>query len=364
MKSGNFDLDNHKFLSTYRLLHSAVVLLISLCACGASDLPQARQIADKESLPVEVASPQSNGKSVTEASAILEAKFKDNKDLTEAERFEMGKLLVAQQRWDDASEWYCTWLESTPAGELREKISKKAIYCARKAEGWIAPPAKDAYTANLRSLEMVFPLTPPKLMQETLQKLISQYPDRWELLVFCARNSISMGQLSDAEAAIAKAIELGGESAKVSASAARNEIDRRKALNETGKQAAALLKSGKKKDAAVLLGKAWEQNSDAVEYGLKSCQLLVENRDFEDAAALSGKIGNYLAEHPGHPLAKKAPLLAVAAEKSTEADKLRDKMGSAAKSPVSQNHSPTKSASKGTKSSGGSMADKFRSRTQ
>lgn len=63
---------------------------------------------------------------------------------------------------------------------------------------------------------------------------------------------------------------------------------------------------------ADLLGKAWEKDPDAVEYGLKSCLLLVENRDFEDAAALSGKIGSYLAEHPDHPLAIKAALLAVA----------------------------------------------------
>ena len=363
MKTEDFIHGKADSASTRGLLLAVAMLMASLPASIGGDVPAAKKNTHTSSPAGESASTLTNGESAREMSEVLEAKAKTGADLTEAERLALGRLLRVQKRWDDATAWYAAWLESAPTGKLKEKVLKEMTYCARKADGWITPPAKDSYTASMRSLEMVFPLTPPKLMEETLEKLLAQFPDRWELLVFRARNFVSLGRLSDAEVALAKAVRLGGKGAQTATQPWREDIVRRQALNATGKQAAALLKSGKKKDAAILLGKAWEKYPDAVEFGLKCCQLRVETRDFEAAAVLSGKIRNYLAEHPSHPMARNSALIAVAAEKSTEAEKLRDKMAAIAKRPASSNPPPVKSSGSGASSSG-SMAEKFRRRTQ
>ena len=334
----------------------ALVLLIFLESGKGSELAEVKAKASSDPAKQGGIGSLAHESASSETWFSLEAKAHSGAKLKDGEILALGRLLREQMRWGDAAKWYATWLERAASSELKDKVSKELVYCERMANGWMPPPAKDSYTANLRSLEMVFPLTPPKLMEETLMKLELQFPEHWELLVFRARNFVSLGRLSDAEAALAKAVRLGGESTQASTQALREDINRRQALNATGKQAAALLKFGKKKDAAILLGKAWEKFPDAVEFALKSCQLRVETRDFEAADVLNGKLRNYLAEHPAHPMAGSGALLAVAAEKSAEAEKLRDKIAAPAKKAAVTNQSPAKS--------GGSMADKFRKRTQ
>lgn len=337
---------------------SAPPILAETGKAGVKPAPEARG--------EELAGQLKRGRPAASIITELENKAYHGEGVTEDEMFFAGRLLRAEGRWDDAAVWYAARVASTPPGETRDRVIREWNACAKLASGWQLPD-DEGFATCLQALRTSYAITPPAQFETAAAPVAKSFPERWEIQALRARNFLRMGNAVAAGESLSKAEKVGGLRAQSSVSILSDEISRERELTETGKKAAALIKSGKGREAAVLLEKAWEKTPHAVEFGLKSCQLKTKNRDFTDAAALTTKIRKYLSEHPEHPMAIRLPLLTVVEERALAAVSLRNQIGATPKAAPKTGNKPAatkpgKSGKSGS-SGGGSMADKFRKRT-
>jgi hypothetical protein len=256
--------------------------------------------------------------------------------LTQARRFRR------LQQWDKAEKAYRSYLLNASADADLATVEAERLVCERLAAGWI-PTGRLAFRLELGQIEQDWASMTPASREETLGDLAKRYPDRWEVASLEASHHLLQGDPEAARASIASAESLGGDETQFLRERLNELLKAVESAKSTSKDSTALLAKGRRGEAARILQSAWMDNPDAVPVGLRACQLLIENRDFRDGAALAGLIAGHLKSNPQNPHGGKIADIELLAKKALEANEIRNGLAASgrANQPPAGRRAPT-----------------------